>query len=583
MIDIHSVDVSSSQLFQAWYLEQHEAGTPVDTIIEALETIDSVPARLRALHLAYRSNRPAYPALARWCVTSGDPLALETVKGYEVYQRSITILQEGGPHMQTRHAEMRGALQYGLKTLRALPQTDLVVEGQTGLMIPLVHLLALGGEAEEAIETASQALFLAEQLKAPLTIARVRTALISCTSNAGRAVATIEMVRQEQRLAIRHDPVYTDLELASGLFRLGAYADGAAVLEAIIARTEGARRDRIMEFLQRTEAIWGIGGLDGPTYATHRGSTPIFWLTDLCQSMMKAYATPREGRDAEERAQHFAQVLEHARGAGAERPVGITWYQGFAQWARATAHLGRGEYADAAVILEHTAALPHDYLDLRILLSGAALELALSWHAPEGFSLARHEQALRQTFQDAERLPYASPEGLATLLHRWHPTATAYLALVPQPVTACAFATKSILKVGQHNLLDDVILPPVYACDLVLRALDFDLRRDFIFVQGDAGGGRKKKKALMTCTGSVPVWRLPISAVKLAYGLMCHHNATYHDQARTVLRTYGIRPATAALYPMIGTLDAIEQGMQDLLNGHLTPKGLTARMHHLSR
>ncbi|MBB5234176.1 hypothetical protein [Deinococcus budaensis] len=577
-MDVFSVDLNTTRLFQEWYLEELEAGATPSEVVAALGEMDSTLATIRALSVAYQDRLPEYEDLSKQCLTSGDLLAAEIAKGYAVFQRSLEILRQGEPHMRVRISEMKGALTLAQRRLAALPQSDVVIEGQVGIIIPLCVLLLEERQYEDAIELASQGLFLAEQLQAPITIARARTMVICCKANAGHTVATIQMVEDDRRQSLRYDAHYADLELAAALFRLGNYEEASSIMSGLVARSEGERRERALEYRQRVEAIWGVGGLEGPTYAVATGSAPSQWLTEVTRSLMRAYGVPREGKDAEERAQHFSQVLEQCRRAEENGHPWHDWKHLFAQWAIATAHLGRGEFVDAAGVLEHAEQPNPEALDIRVLVLGSALELSLSWQAPEGFSVARYEHLLRQAFADATRIRYASPAGLARLLQRWHPTAAAYLALAPNPVLACASATRSVMKVGQHNFVDDLGIPPVYACDLTLRALDFDLRRDFAFVQGDPGASRKKKKDLLQTCGTVPVWRLPVSAVKLAYGMMRHQNPEYQGRAESVIQTYGIRPMTNALYPMIGALDDVERYTRELLDGHLTAKGFAAKM-----
>ncbi|OWL94841.1 hypothetical protein CBQ26_14125 [Deinococcus indicus] len=336
---------------------------------------------------------------------------------------------------------------------------------------------------------------------------------------------------------------------------------------------------RAHSMMQRNAALWGIGGLTGEVPPTALGEEPFGWITEAMRALMMATATPREGKEADERAAYFAAALQICGQSDDDGLRIYQWQHAFVKWVSATAHLGRGEFSSAAGVLERLGDLPDELLDVRVLSLGAGLELALSWAAPEDFSVATFESKLRQVFAEADKRRYASAPGLAKLLQRWHPTAAAYLALMPDPIGACSFAVRHVMKVGQQNLVfDDVTLPPVYACDLVLRALDFDLRRDFSFIQSDPGGSRRKKKDLLQQVGEVTLWRQPISAVRIAYGLLSHRNDTYHFRARSILVTYGIRPTTTALYPMMGTLEEVERATRDLLEGNLTPKGLKRKM-----
>lgn len=579
MTDPFSIDLTSSRQFQLWYLESLAGGTSPSELINSLSEIGSATATTRALSIAYWKKTPEYDALSKVCQTNGDKVAAEIAKGFFVFRRSIEILREGGGQMRTRIAEMRGALEWSQQVLEGFPQTDLVIEGQIGALCPLCLLLTQEGKHADAIRVASQALFLAEQLQAPVSIARARNILIACTANAGHITSTAEMVLEERRQVFRYDQLYTELELAAALFRLGNFAEATSIVETLIATHEDATQDRALDFLQRMKVFWGVGGMDGPLYPTPQGSPPTQWITETMREMLRAYATPRESKLAEVRAAHFAQVIEGCQSAvGTEAP----WVRLYTQWATATAHMGRGEWANAAGIIEHAGRIDPEWLDIRILILGLGLELSLSWHAPDSFSSARYEHQLRKAFAQAAESRFASPEGLAQLLHRWHPTAAAYLALMPEPILACSLATQSVIKVGQHNQsFEDASLPPVLACELVLRALDFDLRRDFAFIQSDPGASRKKKKDLLQEYGEVELWRLPVSAIKIMYGLMSHQNQAYHDTARSVIQTYGIRPSTTALYPMIGILDRVEQYSKELLAGHMTPKGFAIKMSEI--
>jgi tetratricopeptide (TPR) repeat protein len=578
-IDPFAVNLDSSQHFQEWYLQGLTAGVSPQNMVAGLTEIESLTASLRALSIAYWAKLPQYDTLLKSCLTNGNVVAAETAKGFAVFRRSIETMRQGGPQMRTRLAEMHGALAWSQRLLADLPQDDLTMEAQIGTLMPLCLLLVQEGRYEEAIQTASQALFLAEQLQAPVSIARARNTLIACTANAGRINTTAEMVWQERAQAYRYDPLYTEMELAAALFRLGNFEEASSVLNVLIATHQGALQERALDFLHRMQALWGVGGVDSPIYPTPKGSTPTPWIMETLRSLVQAYATPRESRGAEERAAHFAGVIE-----GCQNVVhnGESWLRLFTQWARATAHMGRGEWIDAVGIMEHAEQADPEWLDIRVLILGLGLELSLCWQAPDTLSTAKYEHHLRLVFAQAAELRFASPEGLARLLQRWHPTAAAYLALVPQPVLACTPAAKLMLKVGQHNFIDELNLPPVYACDLMLRSLDFDLRRDFVFVQGDAGASRTKKKGMMQTCGAVQVWQLPVSAVKIAYGMMRHPHLDYQARAQAVVQTYGTRPLTAALYPMMGTVEAIEQHTKELLNGYLTTKGFAARLNALT-
>lgn len=581
-MDVFAVDLVSSRIFQEWYLEETtKNATSALDIATALLELNSTTAKIRALSVSYWAALPTYDDLLKLCLYSGDPVAAETAKGFAIYRRTLEVMREAGPNLKAKISEMSGALELSHKVLDSVPQTDLVIEARIGVMVPMCVVYTFTDRHEEAIQLASQGLFLAEVLKAPVTIARLRARLIDYNGNAGKTIETVALVEEDRKHAFRYTAHHSETELADALYDLGNIERATDILNTLINTLTGENKSRVVDFKNRQEAIWGIGGLDEPLNPPALGSLPYQWMINTSRELMCAYGTPREGNAALVRAGHFANAITLCR---TTEVVKDTFGQLFSQWATGTAHIGRGEVADAVGIVEHMDVANPEWLSIRVLWLGAALELSLTWQAPEGVSTARYEQKLRDVFADAARIRFASPSGLARLLHRWHPVAAAYMALVPNPIQACAFATRSIMKVGQYNFAcDDVSIPPVMACDLLIRALDLDLRRDFTFAQSDAGGQRFKKKLLFQKTGEVEVWRLPVSAVKLAYGMMRHQGADYHERASSVVETYGIRPITAALYPMVGVLDEVERYTKELLAGYITTKGFAVKLNNIDR
>lgn len=581
-MDVYTADLHSSSAFQSWYLAALGHGMSPDRMVDDLEAIGSVESHIRALSVAYWSRLQAFLPLVKTCVALGDIRASELVKGFTTYRRSILLMKEGGPHMGARLSELLGALHYGLKQLTDLSQDDLTTEAQIGLLIPLSTIHLNENKFKLAIEYASQALFLAEQLDAPVSIARARTTLIACYANAGYISSAATLIHQDRIQAFQYDRDYTELQLISCLALLGNIDEATLLMQGFLAEAGERGKSRGLVDLQRMNALWGRGGLEDPEYPTPVGSVPAVWMIQSLRGLMRAYGTPREGKGLDERQHHFAEVIASCRAAESSGEQLYQWHKAFSRWAKAVAHLGRGEYAEAAGILEQEGQIDAEWLDIRVLLLGAGLELALSWYAPEELSVARFEHALRAAFSDAEQFRYASPAGLAKLLQRWHPNAAAYLALMPAPLQAIDFATSAMLKVGQVNYLGDTQITPVYACDLTLRALDFDLRRDFQFVQGELGSWRSKKKAIMQKqVGEVITWQLPVSAIKIAAGLLNQQKESYRQRAEAVLQTYGICPVTTALYPMIGIVEDITHLTKELMGGYLTPRGFTAKMRGL--
>ncbi len=280
--------------------------------------------------------------------------------------------------------------------------------------------------------------------------------------------------------------------------------------------------------------------------------------------LVRTLSLPRTSQTLDERSSLLQQAISLWQ---EEDQLRYSWARFMGRWIVGTSYLLIGRPAGAASMIAGLDFKNCQWFDLRLLKLGLELEIALHLDSPD-VTVRPLEDQLREVFEDARRMPFASPEGLAERLIHWHPLAAAYGALMPDPVYELHPVIPAVLQLGSKNRVYEQVIPPTYATELALRSLDFDLRLKTSFVQSDPGGGRYKKSMLLTKYGEVDFWRPAISAANLAYGLV---KAGHIERARAVYNEFGIVPQSDAAYVMLPLAQRVDSCVKQLIDGALTP------------
>ena len=141
----------------------------------------------------------------------------------------------------------------------------------------------------------------------------------------------------------------------------------------------------------------------------------------------------------------------------------------YGAWTRSLAYLWLGETGLAGNALGLQQPKFREWLDIRLVVAAARLELSLQLNDPGPQSARKSEDDLRAVFEDAKDLPYASRKGLAQRVQRWHPLVAAYCAVMPNPIPEFQETTEMILRVGATNTVYGLVMSPVYSAELILR------------------------------------------------------------------------------------------------------------------
>jgi hypothetical protein len=572
-------DLHSPHGFQAWFLGQRKSQTSPDSIIDSLKELCNDISSLRAVCTSYWSGvRDDFWPLADQALTHKDPVVVAYAKSLVSYQHIVNSHAQGDEGAFSGAVDLVPALENSLGSLLQLPRTDLLSEAEASLRICLALANILCKRFDVAAGHASEALFWAKQIRAPITEARARAQLISSHGNAGKIVDTVVLIKTQTQdspmLLVQHQ--YQQIVLASLLSYLGAVTDCRKILLDLLTECP---TPKILAALQRVESFWGVGSLEGEVAPDLAGTSPRAWMVQAMRGLMVADSLPRMNQFQTERDRHLFETVEVCREVSSlvgPRAIGMKY------WISAKAYQGLGKLALAQSQVFGFREENKEALDLRILFAGLRLELSLSPYLPD-LSPTTAEQELREVFADAALIPHASRSGLAQLLQRWHPVAAAYAAVMPEPIPELEFATQAILESGERCQVYGLPMPPVYAVELILRSLGLDSRKDRGFTQAPLNKREiAQRDALTSNYGAVPYWRPVVTGMQLVFGLTKAGQGRYEyaQAAQRVIQGYGLLPQSKSGYAQY-ELGLIHTGLQGLTSGALSAQDF-ARMLYRS-
>jgi hypothetical protein len=249
------------------------------------------------------------------------------------------------------------------------------------------------------------------------------------------------------------------------------------------------------------------------------------------------------------------------------------------RWLRGLAHLWLGETGLAGMTIADARVEAREWLDIRLLLAGLRLELALHIADPGVVTVRQAEEELREVFADAASLPLASRSGLAKRLMRWHPLAAAYSAVMPNPLRELIEARDSILRQGRNIVAYGVVLPHAYAAECILRAFGFDSwRRSFTMPRLNTAMLRQRD-ALKIYYGKVPYVRPVVCGAQLCLGLLkaSEGRAAYMEAASNVEREFGLVSVPRSGYGKF-PLERIQYALHGLFRGMTSPAEAVLRI-----
>ena len=559
-------ELASPRAFHTWLQQQVSKGREPLDILAELEAEPSELSLCRQMNVAHLLNLPdVRDKKLEACLACFDQRVEAFAIGLLTYRR---IARHDSADISYNTAAfnvlpmLRGVLDDLLERHRDPFSRE--VEAILRVSIGLAHFYQK--EFEPAAREASKATFWLTEVGALYYTTRAKSLLISIYGESGQMSSTLKLLEEELQNATRpliakrfHERVYAIM-----LYMLGQNVAPLDVLRDAQHLDEGDQRP-ISSELQRLQVLLGIGGLEGeviraaPTYAYE------IWITESMRCLIRAAAMPKTTQNMEKRNALLARAVDVRH---EDRRSQMIWHSVLGQWVTGLAQLKLGKTSLAISATKNIDLTNRQWLDLRLLIAGLRLEVALHINHPEE-SVERPYEALVSVFEDARQLPLASPEGLADRLIHWHPLAAAYAAVAPNPIVELRTATRAVMRLGAANTVYDKSLPPAYAAELVLRALDYDLRPSPKFIQAELGSSRLKRNSLFTQYGDVSYWRPCLSAVSLIYGLVkAGHIAT----AQAVFHEFGVSPYSTAEYAMLSLVDHVRTTTSKLLAGQIDPK-----------
>ncbi len=568
-------DLASPEAFQSWYIEQ-QARFSVQVILKRLGADDSDLARLRYAMICYYATNleDEFKYYVRLCLDSNDKIITGYAKALLSFKYYQVAFSQGEKHELESTIELIPLMERVLDEFAAMKPSPFLREAESAVRATLASFYLNKGRLREAEQEAAEALFLAKELKAPLSAMRARQRIMNIHYTAGKIHHTLVALlgrTDEEKLVHNTFSMYADITLAAAYSQLGDRDKALSILRSL---RQVHATPRIDALLLLYESISATGGLEGAAESSDYGAKPNMWLVEALRHMIISDGQPRLNAHNGKRKEHLEQVLEVTD----KVYVNDDWFAIMRSWLRATALMKLGRPEEAWRQIANVPTPGQEEYDLRLLLTGVQLELSLKLPLAHLLLKTQHyEEALRKIFSDAEAIPFASPQGIAKLLLRWHPVAAAYGAVMPIGIPQLQKAAEAMLHVGPTCHLYGITIPPMFACELLLRSLDFDLpfERSFIQARLNKRDRAKRETILLTRYGSVPYWQPVISVVQLLYGLAQaqENKIAYQDAALSLIRRYGLVPHTDAIYEYAPLLPKIEEATNGLLANRYTTKG----------
>ena len=447
-----------------------------------------------------------------------------------------------------------------LEDIRTGKQSWFQNEVECALHAALSVALLLQGKPLEALHHASQTIYLGEVLGASICIERGRSLQVSCLAATGQLAYALSVLDEASvEFQTASTKPYNFRMHAFCLSQLGRLDDALDVLNQ--AKNLRLGNDaRVESELTRIKLLWGIGGVEEDFRATFSKSEVETQLFKSLHALLKGYQLPRRSTTMNQRSALFREAVHCWQGVTHGHEEGWATFMG--QWIQAKAHYLLGQTSLALNGFENFAVPSNEFLDIRVLKAGMALDLALHTNQP-GTDVLRWLEELHGVFQDARKVPFASGQGLAQRLKFWHPTAAAFAAVVTNPIRELASAVNGVLMVGAKCRLRDQDIPPAYAAELALRALDVDLNPRIKFAQAVLGKHRERRQELEQRPASHAYAQGAISAATIIFGLV---KLKDFDAAQTIYNEYGVTPRSNAGYEMLEMNHLIDRYTQMLIS-----------------
>lgn len=553
---------------EGWIYGLHRQGIGEEVAVAALVDAGSAVARLRAAELStLLGDYAAGMEHATCALRLAETPEIEAFAKALVARNATEIGSRARGHLQSGEAfASLEAVRCTLNDLRSRhPKSSLALEAQFNLHLTLSRLHIAINQFAEAEREASEAAILASSLGLTFGHRAATRAIVHAMRIQGKLAEGFVVLEHLLGTEV-YDPYEPPLQgflLADTLYTLGDHGKAIAMLSGF--RETLSDPNFYKSVIVLYEASCGIGGLEEDFETNNNFAGTYRWLLEALRHLMLVGASHRNSDFDKERARHLRAVIQLTqRGAVVSGP----WQDLMERWLRGIAHLWLGEIGLAGFTVADSRIEAHEWLDIRLLMAGLRLELALNISDPTVITVRRSEEDLRQVFSDAVKLPLASRSGLAKRLMRWHPLAAAYGAVMPNPIRDLMEARESILRLGRSSTVYDIKLPHSFAAECILRAFGFDSRRGSFAMPRLNTVMLKQKDLLRITYGRVPYVRPVVSGAQLCLGLMksAEGKAGYVEAARNVEREFGLVPSFRSDYGK-GQLERIDCVIQGLLSG----------------
>jgi tetratricopeptide (TPR) repeat protein len=580
-------DVADPRTWDAWWLNVRDTRNPALVFAE-LMALNSPEAAFRAAEVAFIADDiEAAREAGLKALYSNRRVVQLGATAFLAYVECVGLSREVGCADHAGPGQVLESVRGALAAIQALPDRDaftLEVQARTTAYLAKVH--AYRKEYADAANRYGEALVMARALRLEQLQGFVESKQFVASVSLGRLNSSLTqlpaILARPGLVADRvHD--YRLMEAVS-LFALGACDRALATLEGMVVFA--ADPDHVPGMVQLLRLLEGIEAADSTPIDSYIEGHHHRWLRHALLHLARASELRAPGADRAAFQGALMACLEECRRDDQVYDEEMTAWRG---WIRGLCHHWLGQHQLAAQHLGRVRFSTEEMLDLRLMLAALKLEVCLSPSELPSEPIIETVNEIRAVFALAEQLSFASSNGLARRMQRWHPTAAAFCAVLPEPVEALLEARAGILDLRAANGVQDqahgVSLPPQVVLEVILNAWGLQSKTLGLRLPNLSEDQAFRRNKLKSRTGNAVHWRTPVSASVLAFGMVQVFEATkdeaYRFAAMAISLEFGVVPDGKTVLAK-RELEQLRDHLQGLIEGRITTRGFVSNIHRLA-
>lgn len=576
-------NLTDPQTWDAWWYGVKDTVDYIQ-VYELLMSQGSPEAAYRAAAVAFVADdiQATHAAVIRTLCSDRRVLQLGAT-AFLAYVETVSLSRELGCTDHSGSTQVLESVRGALAAIQALPDRDVfTLEVQARTTVFLGKVLANQKDYVGAANRYGEALMLARALRLKQFQGFIEVNQFVATVSMGRLNESLALLpsllaRTGVSTQVHHDIRFSE---AVSLFALGASDQALTTLDSMpLFATDP---DQVPAMKQLLRLLEGVESADSASIDSYIEGHHHRWLRHALFHLARASELRSPGADRAAFQGTLMACLEECRRDDQVYDEEMTAWRG---WIRGLCHHWLGQHQLAAQSLSRVRLSIEEVLDLRLMLAALKLEVCLSPSELPPEPIIEPINEIRAVFGLAEQLSFASSNGLARRMQRWHPTAAAFCAVLPEPVEALLEARAGILDLRTANNVQDqahgVSLPPQVVLEVILNAWGLQAKTLGVRLPNLSEDQAFRRNKLKVRTGNAVHWRTVVSASVLAFGMVQLFEAikdeSYRFAAMAISLEFGVVPDGKTVLAK-RELEHLRGQLQGLIEGRLRVRGFVSNI-----